>query len=49
VPATFREVAGSRDDFARMVDFATSPDAPFNAVVVWKLSSFSVSLEPVDI
>ena len=45
VSAVFADEAGSRDQFARMMDLATSTEAPFDAVVVWKLSRFAVSLE----
>ena len=44
VSATFRDTGGSRGEFARMIDQATESDTPFDAIVVWKLNRFSISL-----
>ena len=45
VSTTFRDTSGSRDQFSTMIHLATSPEAPFDAIVVWQLSRFSLSLE----
>ena len=45
VAATFTDEAGVGDQFDRMIAEATGPDAPFDAIVVWKLHRFSTSLE----
>ena len=45
VEATFADDAGATDQFDKMIAQATRPDVPFNAIVVWKLHRFSISLE----
>ena len=45
VSATFRETAGSRDEFTRMISEATQADSTLDCIVVWKLHRFSMSLE----
>ena len=45
VSATFTDEAGDSDQFDTMIAQATGPDAPFDAIVVWKLHRFSTSLE----
>ena len=45
VAATFADEAGSSDQFGRMIAQATGPEAPFDAIVVWKLHRSSPSLE----
>ena len=45
VAATFADQAGAGDQFDEMIAQATGPEAPFYAIVVWKLHRFSNSLE----
>ena len=45
VSATFRDTAGSRDEFTRMISQVTRDDSIFDFIVVWKLNRFSMSLE----
>ena len=45
VSAVYADPAGTRDQFERLMAVATSADAPFDAIVVWKTSRFAVSLE----
>ena len=45
VSATFRDTAGSRDEFTRMVSEATRDKSTLDFIVVWKLNRFSMSLE----
>ena len=45
VSATFRDTAGSRDEFTRMISEATRDHSPIDYIVVWKLNRFSMSLE----
>ena len=45
VSATFRDTAGSREEFTRMMSEATRDDSPLDFIVVWKLNRFSMSLE----
>ena len=45
VSATFRDTAGSRDEFTRMISEATRDHSPLDYIVVWKLNRFSMSLE----
>ena len=42
---TFRDTAGNRDQFARMISRATVDGSPFDFIVVWKLHLFSISLQ----
>ena len=44
VSATFRDTAGSREEFIRMMSEATRDDSPLDFIVVWKLNRFSMSL-----
>ena len=44
VSATFRDTAGSREEFTRMMSEATRDDSPLDFIVVWKLNRFSMSL-----
>ena len=45
VSATFRDTAGTRDEFTRMISEATQNDSILDFIVVWKLNRFSTSLE----
>ena len=45
VSATFRDTAGSREEFTRMISEATGDDSILDFIVVWKLNRFSMSLE----
>ena len=45
ITATFRDEAGARDEFARMIAAATRLDSTLDYIVVWKLHRFSRSLE----
>ena len=45
VTAVYADPAGTRDQFERLMAVATSADASFDAIVVWKTSRFAVSLE----
>ena len=45
VAAIYADDAGANDQFVRLIAHATGPDAPFDAIVVWKLHRFSRSLE----
>ena len=45
ISATFRDTAGTRDDFTRMISEATQDTSPLDCIVVWKLNRFSMSLE----
>ena len=45
VSDTFRDTAGTRDEFTRMISEATQDDSPPDFIVVWKLNRFSMSLE----
>ena len=39
VSATFRDTAGSRDEFTRMISEATRDHSPLDYIVVWKLTA----------
>ena len=41
----FSDTPGSRDGFTRMISEATRDDSSFDFIVVWKLQTFSRSLE----
>ena len=43
--ATFRDTAGSREEFTRMISKATRDNSPLDFIAVWKLNGFSMSLE----
>ena len=43
--AVYADPAGSTDQLHRLLAVATSPEAPFDAIVVWKTSRIAVSLE----
>ena len=45
VSATFRDTAGSRKEFNRMMSEATGDDSALDFIVVWKLHRFTRSLE----
>ena len=45
VTARYRDAAGIRLDFQRMMEDATKGSPPFDVIVVWKLRNFSWSLE----
>lgn len=45
VAAVYADPAGGRDQFERLMAVATSADATFDAIVVWKTSRFAVSIE----
>ncbi len=45
VIVSFTDEAGGNDQFHEMITLATGPEAPFDAIVVWKLHRFSRSLE----
>ena len=45
VSATFRDTAGTREEFTRMMSQATRDDSALDFIVVWKLNRFSLSLE----
>ena len=45
VSATFRDPAGSREEFTRMISVATGDDSILDFIVVWKLNRFSMFLE----
>ena len=45
VSATFRDTAGSREEFTRMMSEATRDYSALDFIVVWKLNRFSMSLE----
>ena len=45
VTATFRDTAGTRDEFTKMISEATQDDSPPDFIVVWKINRFSMSLE----
>ena len=45
VAATYADNAGANEQFERLIAHATGPDAPFDAIVVWKLNRFSMFLE----
>ena len=45
VSATFRDTAGSRKEFTRMMSEATGDDSALDFIVVWKLHRFTRSLE----
>ena len=45
VSATFRDTAGSREEFTRMISVATGDDSILDFIVVWKLNHFSMSLK----
>ena len=45
VSATFRDTAGTRGEFAKMISQSTRGDSAFDYIVVWKLHRFSRSLE----
>ena len=45
VAAIYADHAGASDQFDRLIAHATGPDAPFDAIVVWKLHRLSRSLE----
>ena len=45
VSATFRDTAGSREEFTKMMSEATRDDSALDFIVVWKLNRFSMSLE----
>ena len=45
ITATFRDEAGTRNEFTRMISEATRDDSTLDFIVVWKLDRFSMSLE----
>ena len=45
VSATFRDTAGRREEFTKMMSEATRDDSALDFIVVWKLNRFSMSLE----
>ena len=45
VSATFRDMAGTRDEFTKMISEATRDDSTLDYIVFWKLNRFSMSLE----
>ena len=45
VSATFRDTAGSREEFTKMMSEATRDDSALDFIVVWKLNRFSIPLE----
>ena len=45
VAATYADEPGSNGQFNEMIAQTTGPEAPFDAIVVWKLHRFSRSLE----
>ena len=45
VSAVYADPFGSTDKFDELLALATSADAPFDAIVVWKTSRIAVSLE----
>ena len=45
VSATFRDMAGTRGEFAKMISQSTRGDSALDYIVVWKLHRFSRSLE----
>ncbi len=42
VSATFKDTAGTRNEFTRMISEATRDDSTFDFIVVWKLNRFSM-------
>ena len=45
VSATFRDTAGTRNEFTSMISEAIRDDSTLDFIVVWKLNRFSMSLE----
>ena len=45
VSGVYADPPGSTDKFDELLALATSADAPFDAIVVWKTSRIAVSLE----
>ena len=45
VSAVYADPVGSTDKLDEILTLATSPEAPFDAIVVWKTSRIAVSLE----
>ena len=45
VSAVYADPPGSTDKFDELIALATSAEAPFDAIVVWKTSRMAVSLE----
>ena len=45
VSATFRDTAGSREEFTKIMSEATRDDSALDFIVVWKLNRFSIPLE----
>ena len=45
VLAVYADPTGNRDRLDEILDLATSAEAPFDAIVVWKTSRIAVSLE----
>ena len=41
----FRDEAGARDEFAKMINLGTRDGSTLDYIVVWKLERFSKSLE----
>ena len=45
VAAVYADPTGSTDKYDELLTLATSAEAPFDAIVVWKTSRIAVSLE----
>ena len=45
VSATFRDTAGSREEFTRMMSEATRDYSVLDFIIVWRLNRFSMFLE----
>ena len=41
----FHDQAGRRDESYKMIELATSANAPYAAVMVWKMNRFAISLD----
>ena len=45
IAGVYADPSGSKDKYNELLALATSPEAPFDAIVVWKTSRIAVSLE----
>ena len=45
VSSLFRDTPGNRDEFTRMISYASQDSSLIDFIVVWKLHLFSISLE----
>ena len=45
VSATFRDMAGARSEFAKIISEDTRDNSTLDFIVVWKVNRFSTSLE----